>query len=214
MVAIALGFALSVPMFASSPSQQPSLSPEQLVAELQQFRASLPAGVPSNLVPDPTEQKRRSVYDQLWTLGPAALPALNHGLADPDVQIRGNVALFLNAAAGGWYEPRRPRLDIRGCLGALIAALTDSDSRVRALAAQAIGAIGSEASPAVPALIVLLGSAKEGSRNSACIGLAGIGPGARAALPALRISLSDPSPDVRRFAQRAIDAIDKSHHAV
>jgi len=54
----------------------------------------------------------------------------------------------------------------------------------------------------------LLTDSDEGSRNSACIGLAGIGPAAKAALPALRVALSDPSADVRRFAQRAIDKID------
>jgi HEAT repeat protein len=100
-------------------------------------------------------------------------------------------------------------MDIRGCLSALIAALADSDARVKELAAQAVGAIGPEASPAVPALIALLGSADEGSRNSACIGLRGIGPSAREALPALRNALSDRSTDVQRFARRAIDAIEK-----
>jgi HEAT repeat protein len=209
VVVVAFGFVLLVSEFAHSQSTQPGLSAELLVAELRQFRASLPGGAPSNGAPDPIEQTRRSVYDQLWSLGPAALPALTGGLADPDVQIRRNVALFLNVAAGGWYERPRPRLDIRGCLTALIAALADSDARVRELAAQAVGAIGSEASPAVPALIALLGSAEEGSRNSACIALTGIGPSARAALPALRKALSDPSRDVKRFAQRAIDTIER-----
>jgi len=209
IVVMASGFVLLVSVSAHSQSAQTGLSAEQLVAELRQFRAELPAGAPSTGVPDPMEQKRRSLYDQLWKLGLAALPALNHGLADPDVQIRRNVALFLNVAAGGWYERARARLDIRGCLTALIAALADSDSRVRELAAQAIGAIGPEASPAVPALIALLGSAEEGSRNSACIALTGIGPRARAALPALRNALSDPSPDVKRSAQRAIDTIER-----
>lgn len=209
MAIMALAFVLWVPMFGSSQSTESGLSAEQLMAELRQFRASLPGVAPSHGVPDPTEQHRQSVYDQLWTLGPAALPALNNGLASPDVQTRRNVALFLNVAAGGWYDRARPRLDIRGCLTALIVALADADGRVRELAAQAVGAIGPEASPAVPALIALLGSSEEGSRNSACIGLTGIGPGARAALPALRKALSDPSPDVTRFARRAIDTIEK-----
>lgn len=190
-------------------AQISDLTAQRLVGELRQFSASLPASALSNGVPDPAEQRRRSIYDQLWKLGTAAVPALNRGLADPDVQIRRNVALFLNAAAGGWYEPTRPRLDIRGCLRALIAALSDSDARVNGLAAQAAGAIGPEASPAVPALIALLGSADEGSRNSACIGLTGIGPSAKEALPALRKALGDPSPDVKRFARRAIDTIEK-----
>ena len=50
----------------------------------------------------------------------------------------------------------------------------------------------------------------EGSRNTACLALGKIGPAANAALPALRNALSDSSPDVRRFAQRAIERIDVS----
>jgi HEAT repeat protein len=54
---------------------------------------------------------------------------------------------------------------------------------------------------------VLLANPDEGSRNSACIALHGIGPAARDALPALRKALADPSVDVRRFARRAIERI-------
>jgi HEAT repeat protein len=39
--------------------------------------------------------------------------------------------------------------------------------------------------------------------------LAGIGPAARDALPALRRALADPTDNVRRFARRAIDRIDR-----
>jgi HEAT repeat protein len=60
----------------------------------------------------------------------------------------------------------------------------------------------------VPALIRLLGSSSEGDKNSACIALAGMGPAARTALPALKKALSDPSADVRTFAQRAITQIE------
>ncbi len=210
VVATVLAVFLTAPAPDHPQSAQPGvLSAAELVAELRQFPAALPGVAPSTGVPDPTEQKRRAIYDQLWQLGASALPALNRGLADPDLRIRRNVALFLNVAAGGWYEPTRPKLDIRGCLDALIAALADSDARVRELTAQAIGAIGPEASPAVPALIALLASDEEGSRNSACIGLTGIGPRAREALPALHRALSDSSADVKHFARRAIDTIDR-----
>jgi HEAT repeat protein len=63
-------------------------------------------------------------------------------------------------------------------LVALIAALRDPDDRVKVLAAQGIGTIGSEASAAVPALVALLTYPDESSRFSACIGLTGIGPAA------------------------------------
>ena len=103
----------------------------------------------------PPEDRRRSIYDRLWTLDAAARPALSRGLSDPDVQIRRNVALFLGVAGG------------------------------------------------------TCASDEAGLRTSACIGLRGIGPAARDALPALREALSDPHPDVRRFAHLAIEAIEK-----
>src|SRR5437868_6633902 len=142
---IAFGTALVVSGSAHAQSSVQLNAPgraDELVRELRQFPASLPGGARSDGSPNPTEERRRSLYDQLWTLGAASLPPLIRGLADPDVQVRRHVALFLNATAGGWYDPRRPRLDIRTCLTALIAALSDSDGRVRALVAQAIGAIG------------------------------------------------------------------------
>ena len=86
--------------------------------------------------------------------------------------------------------------------------MEDEDASVRAWSAQAIGAIGRDAAPAVPALIALLANADEGSRNSACIALRGIGPAARDALPVLRKALEDPSVDVRRFAEMAIERIE------
>jgi HEAT repeat protein len=206
-----VGTVLALSMFGQAQSAaQPIASnrAEALVRELRQFPAGLPATGRSDGRPDAVEEQRRSVYEELRVLGAASLPALVAGLADPDVQIRRNVALFLNTAAGSWYTPLLPRLDIRQCLSALIGALQDRDARTRGLAAQAIGEIGSDASAAVPALIALLLDPEEGSRNSACIGLAGIGPGAREALPALRRALSDPSTYVRSFCQRAINTIE------
>lgn len=209
--AIRIGIVLATMILSAAGNRAEShdglQSADDLIQELGQFPASLPAGVPSNGVPDPKEERRRALYQQLWSLGPAVVPALNRGLANPDVQIRRNVALFLNVAGGTWYEPTRPRLDISPSLAALIAVLSDPDNRVRHLAAQAVGAMGPAASAAVPALIVLLASRDEGSRNSACIGLTGIGPAAQEALPALRRALSDPSTAVRRFAERAINSI-------
>ena len=114
---------------------------DELVQELRQFPASLPGIARSDGGPDPTEERRRRVYDELRALGAASQPALVRVLTDPDIQVRRNVALFLGVAAGGWYEPAQPRLDIRPCLSALTAALKDSDARVRELAAQAIDAI-------------------------------------------------------------------------
>jgi HEAT repeat protein len=181
---------------------------DQLVRQLREFRAGLPGVAPSTGVPDPIEERRRQIYTELRDLGAGALPAIIRGLADPDVQLRRNVALFLGVAAGGWFDVSRPKMNIQDALPALITSLDDGDDRVRELVAQAISEIGPSAAPAVPALVTLLSNSSEGSRNTACIGLAGIGPAAKAALPALRNALSDPSTTVRRFAQRAIDRID------
>ena len=66
-------------------------------------------------------------------------------------ECRASAAGYRHCAAHAirWYETSRSRLDIRRCLKALTAALADADDRVRALAAQAIGAIDAEASSAL-----------------------------------------------------------------
>lgn len=195
----------------SQPPQEQAIDrgqPDQLVQQLRDFPAALGPETRSDGSSIPQEAQRRRLYAQLRDFGAQALPALGRGLTDPDVQVRRNVALFLGAAAGGWYYTEQPKLDITACMSALIVALQDSDARVRQLAAQAIGEIGPKAAPAVSTLLALVSDPDEGSRNSACIGLAGIGPAAAAALPALRGALNDPSADVRRFAQRAISKIE------
>jgi HEAT repeat protein len=160
------------------------------------------------LLPIPqSELIRDTSYRELHRLGPAGISALARAYRDADVRLRRNVALaFLVLAEGIW--PGLPKLDVGSALPELTIALTDDDPDVRAWSAHAIGAIGPGARPAVPALIRLLRNRDEGSRNSACIGLTGIGPSARSALPALRRALSDRSDDVRKFARRAILAIE------
>ncbi len=180
---------------------------DQLIRELGTFPASLNGG----FRPDPVEERRRHVYDRLREFDQEAIPALCRGLADPDVKVRRGVALFLAAAGSTWYNQGHTRLEIRPCLQALIVAIQDRDGRVRELAAQAIGNIGSGAAAAVPALIKLLEDPNEGSRNCACIGLRGIGPAAKDALPFLRKALSDPRPDVRGFAAQAIEKIERGN---
>jgi HEAT repeats len=209
MVAQVVLAALMVAMagFQSAPLGTPSA--DELVQALRQLPAAIPGIAPSTGVPPPTEQLRREIYDRLWSLGSAALPALCRGLGDPDVQVRRNVALFLGVAGGDWYDRGRPRLVITECVPALVRALEDGDSRVKELAAQAVGTTGAAGVSAVPALIGLLASPSEGDRNTACMGLRGIGPAAREALPALKKALSDPSANVRSFAKRAIERIER-----
>ena len=177
-----------------------------LVQQLRELPTPQPLE-PSNGSVLPSERLRREVYDQLRQLGNEGVEALARGLRDDDPRLRKNVALALSLLAGGWYDISWPKLDVRAGLPTLIAALRDKDGSVRAWSAQAIGAIGPDAAPAVPALVKLLASADEGSRNSACIALRGIGPAAKEALPALRKSLADLKADVRRFARLAINSI-------
>jgi len=181
---------------------------DALIQELRELPAAIGPEIRSDGRPIPEEVQRHRVYEQLRDLGSkVALPALARALADPDVQVRRNVALFLTVYAGGWDDPSEPRVNITACLPALIAALKDDDARVRQLSAQAIGEIGPGAAAAMANLVALLADRDEGTRNSACMGLAGLGSAATKAIPALKKALKDPSADVRRSAQQAIDQI-------
>src|SRR5881394_1190688 len=187
-----------------------TLSAEALVQQLRNIPSALPAGAPSNGVTPPTEILRSRIYNRLLALHPATVRALAQAFQDPDVEFRRNVALAFGVLSGGWwsFDGERRKADISAALPTLIATLNDADSLVRAWAAQAIGNIGPDAAAAVPALIALLTTGDEAARNSACIALRGIGPAARPALIALRGALSDPSADVRGFAERAIKSIE------
>jgi HEAT repeat protein len=186
---------------------QAQTTADTIVMQLRELPTPVPAPPPDGGI-RPIEQRRGELYQQLLRLEADAMPALSRGLRDRDVQLRRNVALALNVLAGGWFDLSWPKVNIRPCLPALVAALRDSDGSVRWWSAQAIGDIGPNAAEAVPALIVLLKSPDEGDRNSAAIALKGIGRGAENALPALREALSDPSEKVRGFAAAAIEKID------
>lgn len=197
---------------ASGAAQIPKLTPDDahtLVRQLKSLPTPLPTSPRSDGSISSAEEQRRRFYESLLQLGPDGVLALSRALSDDDVNLRKNAALALGVLAGGWYEPSWPKLDIKAALPALVAALQDSDTNVRAWSAQAIGSIGPDAAPAVPDLISLLANSEEGSRNSACIALRFIGPAAKAALPALRKALSDRSKDVQRFAALAIENIER-----
>jgi HEAT repeat protein len=205
-IAVSSLFIMSASSMACLSRPTPQSRADTLVQQLRDLPTPLPLE-PSNGSILLSEQRRRELYEQLRQFGNEGVEALSRGLRDKDVQLRKNVALAFGLLAGGWFDVSWPKLDIRSALPALIAALQDSDGNVKGWSAQAIGEIGSDAVQAVPALVTLLASADEGSRNSACIGLRGIGPPAKEALPALRKSLTDPSADVRRFAELAINSI-------
>lgn len=182
---------------------------EQTVEQMRGFSMQLRATGRSDGRIDPIDQRRQEITLRLHQLGKEALPALGHALSDNDVQMRRNVVLVLINLAGGYSSEARPKLDIRNAIPELIQATEDDDTDVRAWAAHALAEIGPDAKEAVPALLKLLKDREEGPRNTSCIALGNIGPAAKDALPALREALNDPSKDVRRFAERAIEKIQK-----
>jgi HEAT repeat protein len=205
LVSVALAAILSM----STQSAQTASDVSELVRQLGQFPAAIDPRIQSNTGQRmPVEQQREAIYVRLRAFGASAVTALQRGMADPDVQIRRNVALYLGVEGGNYAKHAPEPLDLKPFLSHLARALHDDDERVKALSAQALEHVGPDAVIAVPDLIRLLEDPQEGLRNSACIGLAGIGPAARDALPALHRALTDPSVDVRRFAQRAIERID------
>jgi HEAT repeat protein len=205
---VAAVLALSVGAASLLARAQAPADPAELVRQLGQFEAAISPGVQSNTGrPLPAEQQREALFIKLRAIGESAAPALRRGLADANVQIRRNVALYLSWEGGNYAKHAPQPLDLKPFLPQLVIALRDDDARVQELSAQALAHLGGAGVTAVPDLLRLLASPSEGLRNSACIGLAGIGPAASDALPALRRALNDPSDSVRRFAQRAIDKI-------
>jgi hypothetical protein len=218
MITQASSFSVAVALISAvlAVSAQDVGDASELIRQLAEFPAAIDARIQSNtgsvgrpfsppVLLMPAEQQRADIYAKLLALADRAQPALQSGLTGADVQVRRNVALYL-ALKGASYVKPAP-LNLKPFLAQLVVALHDSDTRVKELAAQALGHVGADAAVAVPDLIRLLEDPGEGVRNSACIGLAGIGPAARDALPALRRALSDPIDNVRRFAQRAIEKI-------
>jgi hypothetical protein len=182
---------------------------ERIVGSVWNFSMSRAGVAPGHGRLSPEELLTKAIMKELHDLGRDVLPALILGLQDPAVQLRQNAAFVLLSLGGGFSGETLPKIDIRETLPTLIAMLDDSDGLVRAWSAQAIGQIGPDAAAAVSALMTLLANADEGSRISGCIALRQIGPAASPALPALQRALNDSSADVRRFAQLAIDVIQK-----
>jgi HEAT repeat protein len=203
-----LALVLAVASAACSAQEAPEAA--VLVHELGQFQAEIDGRIDKRTGQlMPVEQRREAIYVKLRALGGAAIPALQRGLTDPDVQVRRNVALYLSFEGGNYAKHADAGLDVTPFLPQLLVALRDDDELVIARSAQALAHAGSKAMIAAADLLRLLEDRREGIRISACIGLAGIGPAARDALPALRRALDDPHKDVGHFAKRAIEKIDR-----
>jgi HEAT repeat protein len=88
-------------------------------------------------------------------------------------------------------------------------ALEDKDAKVRAAAAQCLGACDEPVDKALPLLVKMLKDDKEDeiARIGATRGLASMGPGAKGALPTLRALAKDKTSKVGKAAKSALKAI-------
>jgi HEAT repeat protein len=150
---------------------------------------------PARLVAEmrgPDEARRGAARLQLITLGEPAVPALLDLLrtGSPDDRL----------AAANTFWGMGPRA--AAAVGDLVALLVDPDPRLRVAAAQALEAVGPAAAPAVDALVSALSDPDRAVRP-AVKARGGIGPGARAALPALARLLRRGSwPEAEEAARR------------
>jgi hypothetical protein len=129
--------------------------PDGLVAQLRSMPPILTpyagggvCGDPCVLPPlPPVEEKRKQIYDLLYSFSTASVPALARLLQSGDVNGKRNALLALDVLGGGWYfaGPEPAQIDISAALPALVIALGDSDSTVRGWAAESIGYVGAPA---------------------------------------------------------------------
>lgn len=155
----------------------------------------------------PEDVRMHQTFDRLIAIGSPATPALarmlESSLRGSDEDLIHTILWILGDLRGA---PWTKQNDISAALPALILALDDSDPTTRSWAANNIGAIGPTAAEAAPKLVPLLDDKKFGwqvVRAGACNGLRGIDP-----LPTLRQARSNPNPEKRQFAQRAVASIE------
>ena len=110
-------------------------------------------------------------------------------------------------ALGGFGEDATP------ALGAVVAALDDSNAQVRSAAAWALSQIGPKGGAAVPALAKALSDPSPRTRVLAALALKTIGPLAAPAVPQLIRALDDPMNYVRASAAAALGSVGPAAHA-
>lgn len=215
---IVVPLVLSLTATAVEPSQPQSLPSKKvdeqvdsLVQELRDLPGDLPVRVctPCNSVSKVVGAKRRrEIYYSFGALGTAAVPELarmlQNSLRGTDKDLTSTLLWILGGIDDRHTDRdgiQHEKTDLSPALPALMQALNEPNSR--SWAAGIIGSIGPKAAEAVPKLVALLGEEDAVVRGSACNGLRGIDP-----LPGLRQARSDPNPDKRQLAQRAIAAIE------
>jgi HEAT repeat protein len=187
-----------VPLLVASLQDQGPKVREVAAKGLERTGPAARAAVPSLLqsLKDSNELVRWESAQALGAVGAEderVLPALSAALLDdPDDFVREG------AAMGLWNMGPRAV----GAVPALLKALRDRSSGVRARAAEALGPTGS--AEAVPALVQALQDANSPVRWRAAQALGLIGQPSDEAMNALRVALSDPERDVREAADTAL----------
>ena len=167
---------------------------EQRCASFIHGAADLPEMCASLANPDPFRRLYAArALGNIAGSSKAAVAELKNLVRDPDATIR----LAATLALGEIGPAARDSVD------GLTRALNDTDGRVRHAAADALGGIG------VAAVAALRKAVEDGddSRLAAVTALGEIGPPANAAIPELRVCLSDKTPSIRCFAAQALGEI-------
>jgi HEAT repeat protein len=199
---------------------------------------ALEAVMPELLVglADPRVEVRRLASGNLWRIGwptkppPATLaPALIRAFQDPDAAVRARVAGVVVYFAGHLpetYDALKPlatdadagvRLWSLQALGTLrsvdsaplmIAALSDSDATVRAVAAGNLGFPHARMAPAVPKLVTALSDSDADVRRAAAYSLAGLGQSldTSSGVDRLLELLKDPDPKTQAAAAAGLES--------
>ena len=131
-------------------------------------------------------------------MGPEAFPPLRDALRSDDPVVRREAQRSI-----GKLKDRAP-LDLATVMPPLLAAMSDADASVRAVAATYLGIIHEAPEQAVPALAKGLADPDAEMRRASAAALASFGAAAAPALPALRKASTDRNEDVAREAGRSM----------
>jgi len=142
-----------------------------------------------------------AVLTAMAAAGEVGVPALIQAMDHPDEAVRNRAVFALPWMASDASTP------------ALLVALRNGDPLVRRWAVDAVIDMqgrGKDVSDSaiVNALAALLQDENADTRRSAAISLLNLGPAAARAIPALKAAAKDPRPSVRRYATKAIRAIE------
>jgi HEAT repeat protein len=156
----------------------------------------------------PSEVRRRELFEQLRALGEQGVQALARGLTDPDVMLRRNVLLALYAIGHGHSDRGYvAKVDIGSSIPALVKCFKDPDGLVRAWSLQALTGIEPLPISVKPEIVALLGDPSAGVRLSACAAVGKYGPAAADSRAAVQALTRDQHADVQRCASYVLGKI-------